>query len=125
MATEISGNEGVFGLSGNETGIITSKVSFSYSVEETELVDYDNEVVDVALSKEKVDITIEGKIKADSSFGGSLGAALTLVSSMPQYLEGSVSAGTSYINGIDVDREAGDYNSISVKAVYRPSLVTV
>jgi hypothetical protein len=122
MANSIG--DGVFGLTADETGIVTSAVKFSYSHDEAELVNYQNEVSGVTLSKEKVEISISGKIPATSAFTGQLGSALTLINDMPDHLQGSISAGTTYISSIDIDKENSDYNGIEVKATYRPSLIS-
>ena len=115
--------DGVFGLTASETGIITHKVKYDYSHDEVELEDESNEVVGVAFTKEKVDISIEGKISAISAFSSVLGAALTLINSMPDHLQGSITAGTTYISGVSIEIDKGEYNDISVTAIYRPSLI--
>ena len=122
MATTIG--DGVFGLADDETGIITHTIKYSFSQDTTELEDKDNEVIGVAFTKEKVDITIDGKLPDSAAFDGKLGAALVLINTMPSYLQGSVSAGTTYIDKIDVDMDKGEYHDISLTAVYRPSLIS-
>ena len=122
MATTIG--DGVFGLTADETGIITTSVDLSYSHEETELVNFENEVSGVTLSKEKVEIKISGKVKATESFTNKLGAPLVLINDMPDHLQGSISAGTTYISSIDINKENSEYNGIDVTAVYRPSLIS-
>ena len=121
MATLLG--DGVFGLAAAETGIITHKVKYDYSHDEVELEDETNEVVGVAFSKEKVDIGIDGKIPAATPFSSAIGSALVLINAMPDYLQGSISAGTTYVSGVSIEKDKGEYNDISVKAVYRPSLI--
>ena len=121
MATLLG--DGVFGLSASETGIITHKVKYDYSQDEVELEDESNEVVGVAFSKEKVDIGIDGKIPAASPFSSTLGSALVLINAMPDHLQGSISAGTTYVSAVSIELDKGEYNDISVKAIYRPSLI--
>lgn len=122
MATTIG--DGVFGLTADETGIITTSVDLSYSHEEAELVNFENEVSGVTLSKEKVEIKISGKAKATSGFTNKLGAPLVLINDMPDHLQGSISAGTTYISSIDINKENSEYNGIDVTATYRPSLIS-
>ena len=122
MATTIG--DGVFGLAADETGIITHTIKYSYSQDEAELENKDNEVVGVAFTKEKVDISIDGKFPAASPFSTAIGSALTLINSMPDFLQGSISAGTTYVQSVDVDQDKGEYHDISIKAVYRPSLIS-
>jgi hypothetical protein len=121
MATLLG--DGVFGIASDETGIITHKLKYEYSHDTVELDSSDNEVIGVAFSKEKVDIAIDGKIPATSPFSSLLGVALTLINSMPDHLQGSISAGTTYLDGVSRETDKGEYHDISVKAVYRPSLI--
>ena len=121
MAT-LLGTDGVFGLVG-ETGILTHKVKFDYSHDTAELEDENNEVIAAAFTKEKVDIGIDGKVSGTSPFSGALASVLTLINDMPDHLNGSITAGTVYVDGISIEKDKGDYNDISVKAIYRPSLV--
>jgi len=121
MATLLG--DGVFGISAAETGIITHKIKYDYSHDTVELEDESNEVTGVATSKEKVDVSIDGKIPASSAFSLLLTAELTLINTMPDHLQGSISAGTTYIDGVSIELDKGEYNDISIKAVYRPSLI--
>jgi hypothetical protein len=121
MATLLG--DGVFGISAAETGIITHKIKYDYSHDTVELEDENNEVIGAAFSKEKVDISIDGKIPASSAFSSLLGVALTLINSIPDHLQGSITAGTTYLDGVSRETDKGEYHDISVKAVYRPSIV--
>ena len=121
MATLLG--DGVFGITTAETGVITHKISYDYSQDEVELEDEANEVVGVAFSKEKIDISIDGKFPDTSPFAGAIGTALILINAIPDHIQGSISAGTTYTSSVSITKDKGEYNDLSIKAVYRPSLI--
>jgi len=80
-------------------------------------------VIGVAFSKEKIDISIDGKFPAAAPFSGALGTVLVLINAIPDHIQGSISAGTTYTSSVSITKDKGEYNDLSIKAVYRPSLI--
>ena len=68
-------------------------------------------------------INLTAKIPATSAFSGSISTTLSLATVPTDHLIGSMTAGMTIIDTIDVSQAADDYRGITLAATYSPTIV--
>ena len=108
-----------FGIT-NETGILLSSFSRNVSAKKSELTDADGEVVAIAMTSKRAEITLEGTLNGNATM--QVGNLLTLTNDISNYgLEG----GTVIVNSVSEKAAAGNFKTISVSATQYASTMSL
>jgi MoaA/NifB/PqqE/SkfB family radical SAM enzyme len=118
MAATLHG-DGVWGISADETGIITHNIDHNFTSDVKTLRNRTGEEIGASYYNEYVDITIDGAIPTTSAITSKIGAELTLTNALVNHLQQGV-GGTVVIGTINRKRANEDYEMISLNAKLYP-----
>ena len=120
MAANLLGITGNWGIPQDETGILITDLSFSFSNQEKLVLDKGGEVSGLSLYQEMIEIKMSGLVKKDTPFAGKLGASLTLANAPAAHL--NVSGGLTVVSQIERSLNNEDFEKIDVTAKCYPSV---
>lgn len=118
MAANLLGTTGNWGIAADESGILITDLSFDFSNQEKPVLDKGGEIIGLALYQEKAEIKLSGLVAKDSSFNGKIGAALTLVNTIPDHL--STAGGMTILTQISRSLNNEDFEKIDLTATHYP-----
>lgn len=123
MATSFGTTNGIFGIAAQQTGFLTDSISCDYSNDKKTVKNVTGDDTGSSYYNERIDITIDGYVPASSAFSGTLASLLSLVTAPDDHLIGSVSGGTTVVEGVTRTSTSEDFRRISVKAIYSPTIL--
>ena len=112
------GTEATFGLT-FETGVITDSIGYSYSNESKVLKNGTGDVTGKTYFNESAEVTYSGYIPTASAYTGAIGAAITLVTALPDFFSGTVGTDT-IAEGVTLAYSSEDYQRVDVNATHHP-----
>jgi hypothetical protein len=117
--------KGILGLSSNNvTGLVIDSITFDNVTTDHEFMDINSDVTSCAFTTHQVNISIDGRVLAGTAFTDRVAAALTL-ESVPNYLPaGYTTGGTTIIKSINHSEAIGEYQKLSMTAVFYPKVTT-
>lgn len=113
---------GSFGLPNDESGLILQSITYNYTNDKKEVRGRSGSYVGIAYFNERVEVGLEAVVPASGAFSSTLAATLVMTNSMPDFLQGSISGGSLLIEEISKELGAEEYQTISIKATYYPSI---
>jgi len=120
MSATLLGTTGVWGITSVETGVILSDESYDYSIQEKPVLTTLGEVQGLALYGAKCEVKFDGLVPKTTPFASKLGAALTLINTIPDHMPSS--GGTTVLTSLSRTLNYEDFQKISVKATNYPAL---
>lgn len=123
MATPFGTTTGVFGITTQQTGFLLDSRQWEYEQDTATVKNVTGDDTGESYFNERIMITLEGWVPASSPFAGTLASALTLVDTPTDYLIGSISGGTTIVQGITRGATSEDYQRLSVRAKYSPTIL--
>jgi len=119
-----SHSPGAFGIASAQTGIILHNYSFNYVQEKKPLKNHTGETIGIVYLDEKVEVKLQGTLPTSSPFSSTLAATLTLANAFPDFLKGSGTGGSLFIEEISAEYDAEDYATIELSCVYYPAIAS-
>ena len=112
------GTASTFGLT-FETGVITDSIGYSYSNESKVLKNGTGDVTGKTYFNESAEVTYSGYIPTSTPYTGAIGAAITLVTALPDFFSGTVGTDT-IAEGVTLAYSSEDYQRVDVTATHHP-----
>jgi hypothetical protein len=114
MAATIFKGSGVTGIDfgiTDETGILLNSFTRNVTAKKVEVTDADGEVVAVAITNKRAEITMEGTLNGNATM--QVGNLLTLANDISNY---GLDGGTVIVNSVSEKATTGTFKTISVSA---------
>ena len=112
------GTASTFGLV-FETGVITDTIGYSYSNESKVLKNGTGDVTGKTYFNESAEVTYSGYIPTSTPYATPIGAAITLVTALPDFFSGAVGSDT-IAEGVTISYSSEDYERVEVTAMHHP-----
>lgn len=122
MATLLGATNGVWGIPAQQTGFLLEGVTWSYKCQTKHVTNITGDRTGRSDFDEDCVISLNAKIPATSAFSGTISTTLSLATVPTDHLIGSMTAGLTIIDTIEIPQAADDYRSISLGATYVPTI---
>ena len=123
MATSFGTTTGVFGIAAQQTGFLLDSVSHDFSQDSKTVKNISGDDTGESYFNERIEISLEGFVPSTGAFSGTLASAISLATAPTDHLIGAVTGGTYVITGVTRSSSSEDFQRISVKAKYSPTIL--
>lgn len=123
MATSFGTTTGVFGIAAQQTGFLLDSSQSEYEQDSATVKSVVGDDTGESYFNERIMTTLEGWVPASGAFSGTLASSLTLATAPTDHLIGSVSGGTTIVQGITKGSTSEDFQRISVRTKYSPTIL--
>lgn len=123
MAATIFKGSGVTGINfgiTDEVGILLNSFTRNVTAKKVEVTDADGEVVAVAITNKRAEITMEGTLNGNATM--QVGNLLTLANDISNY---GLDGGTVIVNSVSEKATTGTFKTISVSATQYVNTLTL
>jgi hypothetical protein len=123
MATSFGTTTGLFGIASQQTGFLLDSTSDEYSQDNAAVKNITGDDTGETYFNERIEGTLEGWFPASSGYSGTLAASITLANTPADHLIGSVTGGTTIVQGITRGATSQDYRRITLRYKYSPTIL--
>jgi len=123
MATLLGATNGVWGIPAQQTGFLLESVGWDYKCQTKNVMNITGDKTGRSDYDEDCTINLTAKIPSASAFAGSISTTLALATVPTDHLIGTMTAGMTIIDTINVSQAADDYRGITLQATYSPTIV--
>ncbi len=123
MPTSFGTTTGVFGIAAQQTGFLLDSVSHDFSQDSKTVKNISGDDTGESYYNERIEISLDGFVPSTSAFSGTLASAISLATAPTDHLIGAVTGGTYVVTGVTRSSSSEDFQRISVKAKYSPTIL--